>query len=174
MQIFGELTMKSEIFAKSYWLVEDKILAGPYPYNPGAEKPLEFLHFLKAEGIDSFVDLTEEDELTPYFKHLDDSIHYHRFPIEDYSICSHELMRTIQDHLKSELAAGRKIYLHCFGGIGRTGTVAGVFLVESGHTGVEALQELALLFKSSSNSAWTTAPETIEQRKMVENWKKSA
>ena len=48
-------------------------------------------------------------------------------------------MRRIQDEIASALAAGRNVYIHCRAGIGRTGLVAGCFLVEQGRDGERAL-----------------------------------
>ncbi|MEW6708440.1 MAG: phosphatase [Candidatus Riflebacteria bacterium] len=162
--------MIAEEMKKCYWLVENQILAGPYPYNPGAKQPALFLDNLNAAGIDSFIDLTEEDELTHYDSLLPKTACYRRFAIEDFSVPTVLQMRLIQKHLQSEIAAGRKVYIHCFGGIGRTGTVAGCYLAENGFPGILALEELARRFSSSSSSAWAHSPETPEQKEMVEHW----
>ena len=42
----------------------DRFFAGGYPYNPGAKDQCEVLAYLLDKGIDAFIDLTEEDELT--------------------------------------------------------------------------------------------------------------
>ena len=40
-------------------------------------------------------------------------------------------MREILDCLDDALRSGRKVYVHCRAGIGRTGTVVGCLLVET-------------------------------------------
>ncbi len=169
----GTLKMIAEELKKCYWLVENQIFAGPYPYNPGGKQPLLFLDNLFELGIDSFVDLTEEDELTHYCKLLDThpGINYARFPIEDYSIPSIDQMRQILAHIKSELEQSRKIYLHCFGGVGRTGTVAGCFLAENGFEGTLAIRELQNRFAASVSSKWNQSPETDAQIAFVTAWR---
>ncbi|GAB4267205.1 MAG: protein-tyrosine phosphatase family protein [Candidatus Rifleibacteriota bacterium] len=168
--------MQPEEKLKTYWLIDRKILAGPYPYNPGADKPLAFLHYLISLGINSFVDLTEEDELTHYTKYLSDisanHVDYKRFPVEDYSVPSFATMNEIIAYLNKELAANKLVYLHCFGGIGRTGTVAACFLLAGNLAGLpeEALKLLSEKFANSVNSKWTSSPETDEQKKFVFNW----
>lgn len=169
--------MNDTVLKKCYWLEKNKILAGPYPYNPGADEPRIMLRRLLDLGIDSFIDLTEEDELAHYDKILNQASAktciYRRFGIEDFSVPSLQLMREIQNHIAQQLASGRKIFIHCFGGIGRTGTVAGCYLVEKGMSGRAALEKLAELFKASSSSDWAVAPESDEQRNFVLNWSRN-
>lgn len=164
--------MIAEELEKCYWLVENRIFAGPYPYNPGGRQPLLFLENLFELGIDSFIDLTEEDELTHYSRLLEThlKINYARFAIEDYSVPSTDQMRQILDHINSELEQGRKIYLHCFGGVGRTGTVAGCYLAENGFSGEAAIVELQKKFAVSTNSKWNKSPETDAQIAFVKAW----
>ena len=62
-----------------------------------------------------------------------------------------------------------KVVIHCIGGLGRTGTVAGCFLVEQG---VDAARALKLLREVRAPNC----PETDEQREFVrryERWRKT-
>lgn len=164
----------TEEFSRCYWLIKERLLAGPYPYNQGAEEPESFLDMLIGIGVNSFVDLTEEDEYPHYFHLIKEKLpvasSYARFPIKDYSVPELGQMKKIVRHLREELDGGKIIYLHCMGGIGRTGTVAGCYLVETGLNGKEAISKLAELFRQSSNSSWARSPETDEQREFVVNW----
>ena len=49
----------------------------------------------------------------------------------------HRLWPTAGPELVNDLRAGRRVFLHCMGGLGRTGTVAACLLIESG-MGAEA------------------------------------
>ena len=83
-------------------------------------------------GITHFIDLTEEGELPPY-RHLlprDGSVEYIHFPIKDAKAPEsindvHRLMKQIDSILA---VPTNKIYLHCWGGVGRTGTIAACWL----------------------------------------------
>jgi protein-tyrosine phosphatase len=73
--------------------------------------------------------------------------------------------------IDAELQAGKKIYLHCWGGIGRTGTTVGCYLVRGGKTGEDALRQLAEWWKSVPKSFYHQhSPETYEQMEFVRNW----
>lgn len=61
------------------------------------------------------------------------SVRYARFPIRDRSIPSTTDLRAILDALTIvHRQQGRKAVVHCWGGIGRTGTIVGCWLVHSG------------------------------------------
>jgi ADP-ribosyl-[dinitrogen reductase] hydrolase len=81
-------------------------------------------------------------------------------------------MRRIQDDLGAALAAGRNVYLHCRAGIGRTGMVAGCFLVEQGYDGERALRELNTLWTEQCARAatWPAVPQTIVQADYIRHW----
>lgn len=159
---------------RCYWIVKDRLLAGNYPYNPGIDEPEEFLRLLLAAGVSAFIDLTEEDELPHYQSVLtsltDKPVFYRRFEIRDYSVTDLATMRQIVNCIDELLAAGKCVYLHCRGGIGRTGTVAACWLCGQGMTGGDALCELTKLFSASNAARFTRSPETDEQRQLVLNY----
>jgi protein-tyrosine phosphatase len=85
-------------------------------------------------------------------------------------------MHEILDEIDAAIAAGHRVYVHCWGGIGRTGTVIGCHLVRSGAKGEEALEQLAQLFGNMSRLKRTMnprSPETAEQRSFVTGWKEN-
>ena len=52
-------------------------------------------------------------------------------------------MSDILDAIDAALRDGKTVYVHCWGGVGRTGTVIGCWLVRHGKTGDEALSQIA-------------------------------
>lgn len=155
-----------------YWLVEGRLLAGEYPgaaKRPEAERKLRCLC---QAGVSSFVDLTEPGELEPYESLLGSigsgSCVYHRVPVRDMDVPPPDVMHRILDLLDSEQVQGRTVYLHCWGGVGRTGTVVGCYLVRQGLSGKEALDRIATLWQVMEKRDWTPrSPETSAQREYV-------
>ncbi|HJS19315.1 MAG TPA: hypothetical protein VJ785_11255 [Anaerolineales bacterium] len=164
--------------SESYWVEPGRFLAGEYPghFNDGEAR--RRIDSLIEAGFDTFIDLTEEGEIYPYQDMLNEqsqayglNVQYYRFPIGDFGLPSNELMRTILAQIEASLSAGRRIYLHCWGGIGRTGTTVGCYLVRHGSSGAEALRQLAEWWREVPKSRiHPNSPETHEQAAFVHDW----
>jgi protein-tyrosine phosphatase len=161
----------------SYW-VQDQLVAGEYP-GSWTRRDLEVrIRQLVQLGVTCFIDLTEEGEkdLQPYAPTLrreaqlaGRKVEHRRMPIPDYETPTVAQMRDILSLLDAALAAGHTVYLHCYAGIGRTGTVVGCFLVRNGWTGEEALDEIVQLRRWLDPDGYPS-PITPEQRQMVRDW----
>jgi len=175
-----------EPFENSYVIPGTTLIAGEYPGSPSHHWPRqrdEKLARLLDAGIAAVVDLTRiEDGLVPYAEPLGAlaaargiDLQYSRFPIRDMDVCDAKAMERILNEIDAHLAAGRTTYVHCWGGVGRTGTVVGCWLVRHGRSGDDALAEVSRLFATMSHEKLRHHPEgspqTHEQREMVRGWK---
>ena len=81
-------------------------------------------------------------------------------------------MMSILDAIDNALSRGGTVYVHCWGGVGRTGTVIGCWLVRHGLSGEEALEQIAEWWKGVEKSHRApSSPETSGQRGYVMEWK---
>jgi len=160
----------------SYWVVPGRFLAGEYPRTMERDSSVEKLRALVAVGVTTFVDLTTDaDALEPYDAWLAEpsaaSAEHHFFPIPDVSVpLSEDLTRAALDLIDNKLAQGEGVYVHCWGGVGRTGTIVGCWLARHGHQGEASLDRLAELWSSCPKSQHKASPETPEQRRYIREW----
>ena len=119
-----------------YWVVPDRFLAGEYPATVLQDgNPWEKASALVKAGVSVFVDLTEVGELRPYVHKIGAAKHL-RFPIRDHSVPkSDQQIRDALDVIDNHLDKGNIVYVHCWGGIGRTGLIVGCWLARHGLAG---------------------------------------
>ena len=165
----------------SYWVIPGSFAAGEYPGAWSAEDAAAKLRTLLLAGVDCFIDLTEaRDGLEPYAAiaaseaaRLSKRVERTPRPIRDVSVPrSPQDMADTLDAIDDALAAGRTVYLHCWGGIGRTGTVVGCWLVRHGRSGEEALRQLDDWWQGVGQRVHhPCSPQTEEQFEYVLEWR---
>lgn len=166
----------------SYWATPH-LLACEYPGAPTPAEAIPKLDALLAAGIRDFYDLTEDRELVPYEALLREraahagldpaTIRYHRLPIRDLDLPSAGRLAEILAALAESEAAGRLAAVHCWGGIGRTGTVVGCHLVQQhGLSAPEALAFIAHEWQTVAKRARAPrSPETDAQIAFVRRYR---
>jgi len=158
-----------------------RLIAGEYPFTPDSSTAKAMLCRCIDAGVTTFVDLTEAHELDPYEEALCEEsrrrgveFEYRRLSIPDLGVPTAERMREVLDAVDQALESERTVYLHCWGGIGRTGTVVGCYLVRRGASGDGALKQVADLFATMSPEKLRRHPEgspqTVRQRAFVRTW----
>lgn len=161
----------------SYWVRPGQFLAGEYPgAKQEAEAQQKVQGFLQS-GVRFFLDLTCDNELAPYSHLLQGAspaqpgVSHNHFPIRDMAVPTTDAMIATLDAIDDALARNLLVYVHCWGGIGRTGTVVGCYLVRHGMSGGEALAEIKRLrTQLPFLDRIRSSPETSAQRRMVLNW----
>lgn len=168
-------------FPNSYVVPGARIIAGEYPGAKNLNDARAKVRALFDAGVTTVIDLTRAGELAAYAALLSEeasargvAVRHVRMPIRDVDVCAPEQMRATLDEIDRCLAAGETVYVHCWGGVGRTGTVVGCWLVRHGRIGTEALEEVQRLFETMSAAKVERHPEgspqTREQRRMVAEW----
>jgi ADP-ribosylglycohydrolase len=113
-----------------YWVLPGKLLAGPYPGRKRGAAPA--LASLLDSGVDAFIDLSAEgEEVGAEAYAVGKGIEHRRAPMADMSADEVGVKRALVE-IEAALESGKTAYVHCVGGMGRTGTVIGAFLAEKG------------------------------------------
>jgi hypothetical protein len=155
----------------SYWAAEG-LLAGEYPGAWDAEEAARRLRAFADQNVTLFVDLTHPaDGLEPYERLLVAPATRVSHPIVDMGTTTIPHMSRILDDIDTALAEERTVYVHCWGGRGRTGTVVGCWLVRHGRDEGDAIRRIARL-RRDIDDARLSSPETPAQRAMVDGWKR--
>ena len=132
--------MNKTPFQSSYWVIPDKLLAGGFPASTDSIIRKIKLRELIKTGTKVVVNLMEENErnyLNKLFYNYTPDLNRHniasrRFPIKDMSVPSVIQMSNILDYIDEALDQNKAVYVHCWGGVGRTGMVVGCFLIRQG------------------------------------------
>ena len=103
-------------------------------------------------GCTTIVSLVEDKEFDEicgkeiFLEHIrKHDFQWHHLPIVDYKVPESEFFRNwgrVCRSLKQEFQRGNSICLHCKGGIGRSGTVAAMLLIEYGKENSVAIQQV--------------------------------
>lgn len=162
----------------TYWVVDGLLLAGGYAGDRSEEAARSRIESLLDAGVRLFIDLTEPGELPSYARILQDAagargerVDYIRAPIRDFDVPSDDELAEVLAAIDRALASKQPVYVHCHGGIGRTGTVVGCWLAQNGYPGEAALERLARL-RSTCPAAYGRSPEADSQRDLVKRWAK--
>ena len=149
------------------------VYAGEYPGDKYGEKATEKLKRMYHFGIRHFIDLTEEGELCPYNHLLPSDTTYTRFPIPDCGVPkSIESVRRLLLRIEELKKMDGYVYLHCWGGVGRTGTIAACYLFQNEEEPDlnKTLEVLRGRFSEMPKSAYRETPETKEQINFIEQF----
>jgi ADP-ribosylglycohydrolase len=162
---------------RSYWVLPGKLLAGGYPGRPtrgagiGTRAELELL---AAAGVDAFLDLTEgaeyPEDYAPVLAGLTSAkglpMVRKSVPMRDMSADETSLELALAE-IDAFLAAGRTVYVHCLGGMGRTGMVAASFLATRGLAASSAAAAVLRELRSRTDRPEAESPQTEAQRRLV-------
>ncbi len=173
-------------FNRSYWVDPGKLLAGGYP---GSEDPIEEKINLKRliqVGIRHVISLLEPQEydpseypFAPYVDHMESiaqnlkmSVTFDQISIKDFSVPTERQMVLILNQIDMCIKYDKPVYVHCWGGKGRTGTVVGCYLTKHGMAaGIDTIEMIKKKKKNTVDFS-DPSPETKKQINMVLNWGK--
>jgi hypothetical protein len=173
-------------FNRSYWVVTGKLLAGGYPVSDDPIEEERNLKGLIQAGIRHVISLLEpteynlpDDPFAPYVDHMESiaknmkiSVTFDQISIKDFSVPTERQMGRILNQIDMCIKYDKPVYVHCWGGKGRTGTAVGCYLAQHGFAvGNDVIKIIKELRKNTEDFS-DPSPETKKQIKMVINWKK--
>jgi protein tyrosine/serine phosphatase len=173
----------SEIL-RSYPVIPNHLYAGEIPSSINDHEFQLKIQYLKELGITHIINLTEINEqnfkgipLRNYagyaemqFSMSGMELNCFCFPIKDLDIPTSTHMRTIIKAINEAIHEGGKVYVHCWGGIGRTGTVIGCFLIEHGILLNQTAVPFIEFLKRNTEIKNRQSPETTDQVNYVLRW----
>ena len=175
--------MKKAHLEKTWWVKKSVLLAGCFPGDIDKDKARKKLQCLLDAGVHVFISLQEPDErsphgpFVPYTPILEQlaqeegvEVDFVSFPIRDNGVPSRERMTDILAEIRNAHISRRCVYLHCWGGHGRTATVVGCWLREQGLGGEEALERIVELRRHDPHLVSMMSPQTSAQREMILSW----
>jgi hypothetical protein len=171
-------------YNRSYWVVPGRLLAGVYPSSADPAEATDKLQKLLAIGVQHVINLTEpsestwegvpltdyEPELTALAGHKNAQVICRRHLIRDLDVPTVAKMGTMLDEIDEAVRAGRRVYVHCWGGRGRTGTVVGCYLARHGMSVGDAALNMVRYLRRTDAKANTESPETPAQKAFVRAW----
>lgn len=129
-------------------VVDDKVWRGDSPSREGYAG-------LAARGVTTVVDLRAEHDIRPPLEHLAQlGLTRISLPIRDGQTPTAEQVLAFQEAVRTSPGL---VYLHCGAGVGRTGSVAGAYLVDNGDSAADALVRNLSVGPPSLEQIWYVA-----------------
>ncbi len=178
------LTAGQVPFSRSYWVIPGLFLAGEYPGSAKPDAAREKIGRLLDAGVRQVINLMEphetnfsgnvfapyEDVLQELARQRNVTAKVRRFPIPDMRTPGPGKMRQILDTIDASLARQVPVYVHCLGGLGRTGTVVGCFLIHRGMAGADDVLEQIAGLRENEPLSHLPSPEAGIQREFIRRW----
>ena len=161
--------------------------AGQYPRDLEERTSRKKIAAILDAGVTVFIDLTEPGEsargipLAPYEHMLLEEAQKRNVVVErlSHSVPDQKIpetaarMRDVLDALDNADRRGKRVYLHCWGGKGRTGTAVACHLIRRGYSAAYALRTVQELARTMPQGRGAIVPENAMQSDFVRKWRET-
>eukprot|EP00928_Gymnodinium_smaydae_P088605 TRINITY_DN72672_c0_g1_i1.p1 TRINITY_DN72672_c0_g1~~TRINITY_DN72672_c0_g1_i1.p1 ORF type:complete len:310 (-),score=31.44 TRINITY_DN72672_c0_g1_i1:45-974(-) len=169
----------------SNWVIPGKLLVGQYPGAFEDSKNNQLLRRYLSRGVDTFVSLQAELDpdvpeeiwregttLRPYFQDAQrltrKQLKWMHLPIEDGDVAPDDVMCALVRALSDDIAEGRILYVHGWGGHGRTGVLACLLLAYLYRIQAsDVLKRIQACHDCRLDPRGVKSPQTVAQRDQV-------
>ena len=175
-------------FNQAYWVVPDRFMAGCYPgteHSADSVASQDKLRGLLEHGIRHIINLMEpaevnskgnpfvpyEDPMSAIARAMGCNVKFDRRPIRDYGIPTPKAMKKLLDIIDLSIENNQPVYLHCLGGLGRTGTVVGCYLARHGSDSGQKVLDIIRALRRNTATHHLASPETAQQIELVCSWR---
>jgi protein-tyrosine phosphatase len=163
----------------SYWVEPQRLLAGEYPTLSFGNHRQQILTSFVDLNVRTWINLVEDHEIAslgayqPILHEIAQQrkirINYQHFPIVDMDVTNVATIVKILNQIDQTIEQGQVAYVHCWAGIGRTGTIVGCYLVRHGMRPAAAIERIAQLRQHTSDPLYPS-PSNELQRNVVRQW----
>jgi len=189
LEKYEDLTMNNYVgpTGESNWVIRNFLIAGAFPAAKSDDDTNALLNKILDANIDTFVCLQAEYNnntygsqyiCRPYYEDIlkifknkgkdPSSIIFEHCPIVDCKITNDETVIILAKKIVKMMEEGRKIYLHCWGGHGRTGTLVCIILhLIYKIDAVESLRRCQTYHDLRICRIYVRSPQTQIQRQQV-------
>lgn len=168
-------------FARTWWIDTGRVLGGCFPGSEAPEQVAVRMAALLDAGVTGVVCLQEAEErgrggrpFEPYDSLLSSlaqqrgvAMRWIRLPVRDMTPPTRETVRAALQHIAENVGV---TYVHCWGGHGRTGVIAGCYLRERGLTTEQALEHMRAARAHDPHLIDQSAPQTLAQVDVIRGW----
>ena len=152
--------------------VEPGIWAGSHIGTASHEQTVSHIGWLQMQGIQCIIDVSSPDDHLPAYHTLvaqyAPEIACFNYPIRDGFVPSAALMVAILDTVAAYRTQDKNIYIHCWGGVGRTGMVVACWYMRRGMNATGAVRLLNEIRQIAGLKR--TSPDFHAQIDFVNHW----
>lgn len=156
------------------WVIPQKLLCGGYPMRNDLPQRPNFLDLLLENGVNVFVNLCEEHEIQKYGDYSElvriesGEVTLISLPTPDRGVTFDTDVSKVVNQIVQHITRGDVVYVHCWGGHGRSGVICACVLMQLERISSEkALQQIKTCHNTRGYNSKRKSPHGVKQHAQV-------